>query len=225
MKVLLIEDDQQAATAIIAALAREEIIVAHVPDGAAGLSHAQTEDFDVLVVDRMLPKLDGLSLVKTLRDQQYQTPILFVSALAQIDDRVAGLEAGADDYLSKPFAMRELIARLHVLVRRKAPITQSLQIADLSVDLLSREVHRQGEMIDVQGREYDLLVFLLQHAGTIVTRQMLLKEIWQLDFDPQTNVIDVHISRLRGKIDKGFSPALLHTIRGQGYVMREAAHD
>ena len=198
--------------------------VDHVADGREGLLLANTEDYDVMVIDRMLPGLDGLDIVKSIRATGKATPGLILSALGEVTDRVDGLRAGGDDYLTKPFAFSELLARLDALVRRVRENPQStteLQVANLELNLLTRTARRAGKLIELQPREYRLLEFLMRHAGQIVTRTMLLEQVWDYHFDPQTNVIDVHISRLRGKIDKGFAQSLLHTVRGAGYVIRE----
>ena len=195
--------------------------VDHADNGKDGLFLATTESYDALVVDRMLPGVDGLTLIRTLRASNNKTPVLILSALGEVDDRVKGLKAGGDDYLVKPFAFSELLARLEALERRAksgsdAPSTV-LKAADLEMDLLRREVRRGGQSIDLQPREFQLLEFLLRHAGQVVTRTMLLEGVWDYHFDPQTNVIDVHVSRLRSKIDRGFDRPLLHTVRGVGY--------
>jgi len=223
MRVLIVEDDAEAAAYIVKAL-RESghgADVAH--DGETGLAMAREETYDVLVLDRMLPRLDGLSIVRTLRDEGVDVPVLILSALGEVDDRVKGLKSGGDDYLTKPFAFSELLARLEALGRRAQPEEQktTYRVGDLVLDRLSHRVARGGQTIQLQPREYRLLEFLMKHAGQVVTRTMLLEGVWDYHFDPQTNVIDVHISRLRGKIDKGFDRALLHTVRGAGYVMRD----
>ncbi len=222
MRVLVIEDDHDTAAYVVKGLKEQGHVADHAADGEAGLHLATGESYDVLVVDRMLPKLDGLSIIKSLRLANNQTPALILSALGEVDDRVQGLQAGGDDYLVKPFAFSELLARLEALVRRtdfEAPTT-ILQVADLEMDLLSRQVKRGGKIIELQPREFRLLEFLMRHSGQVVTRTMLLEKVWEYHFDPQTNVIDVHISRLRSKIDKEFSQPLLHTVRGAGYVLR-----
>ncbi|HEX5046339.1 MAG TPA: response regulator transcription factor [Gammaproteobacteria bacterium] len=221
MRVLVIEDDKDVASFIRNGLTQAGYNVDHADNGKDGLFLATTEDYDVLVVDRMLPGVDGLTLIRTLRASQDSTPVLILSALGEVDDRVKGLKAGGDDYLVKPFAFSELLARLEALDRRAkaggdAPDTV-LKAADLEMDLLRREVRRGGELIDLQPREFQLLEFLLRHAGQVVTRTMLLEGVWDYHFDPQTNVIDVHVSRLRSKIDRGFDRPLLHTVRGVGY--------
>jgi two-component system OmpR family response regulator len=222
MRVLVIEDDHDTASYVVKGLKEQGHVADHAADGQAGLHLASTESYDVLVVDRMLPQLDGLSIIKSLRFADNRTPALILSALGEVDDRVQGLKAGGDDYLVKPFAFSELLARLEALVRRtdvEAPTTK-LQVADLEMDLLSRQVKRGGKIIDLQPREFRLLEFLMRHSGQVVTRTMLLEKVWEYHFDPQTNVIDVHISRLRSKIDKEFPQPLLHTVRGAGYVLR-----
>ncbi|KQT14516.1 PhoB family transcriptional regulator [Methylobacterium sp. Leaf399] len=230
MRLLLIEDDPEA----LAYLAKAFREAGHVADGATdgldGYALAQGGDYDVLVVDRMLPKLDGLSLIRALREQAVTTPILILSALGQVDDRVKGLRAGGDDYLPKPYAFSELLARVEVLARRRtsgpgAAVATAYRIGDLELDRLSHRVARAGRDIALQPREFRLLEYMMQHAGQVVTRTMLLEHVWDYHFDPQTNVIDVHISRLRAKIDKDFERPLLHTIRGTGYVMRDAGTD
>ncbi len=231
MKILVIEDDVSAAAYMAKGLEESghAIDVAH--DGKNGLLFAATNDYDILVVDRMLPGLDGLGLVKTLRATGNTTPVLFLSALGQVDNRVEGLRAGGDDYLVKPYAFSELVARIEALTRRGTagdgePSVTTLRYADLTMDLLARRVERAGKRIDLQPREFKLLEVLLRHAGQVMTRTMLLEKVWDYRFDPQTNIIDVHISRLRQKIDKGHDTALIHTVRGAGYSLRvpETAH-
>lgn len=189
------------------------------PDGAVGLTSARAGGFDVLVVDRMMPGADGITVVETLRREGDQTPVLFLSALGEVEDRVNGLKAGGDDYLVKPYAFAELIARVEALSRRRetGSVSTVLKVGDLEMNLISREVRRAGQDIDLQPREFQLLEFLMRHAGQSITRTMLLEKVWEYHFDPQTNVIDVHISRLRAKIDKGFDHAMLQTVRGAGY--------
>jgi two-component system OmpR family response regulator len=218
---LVIEDDRDVASFIGRGLEQAGCNVDHADNGKDGLFLATTESYDALVVDRMLPGVDGLTLIRTLRASQNTTPVLILSALGEVDDRVKGLKAGGDDYLVKPFAFSELLARLEALDRRAksggdAPATV-LRVADLEMDLLRRDVRRGGESIELQPREFQLLEFLMRHAGQVVTRTMLLEGVWDYHFDPQTNVIDVHVSRLRSKIDRGFERPLLHTVRGVGY--------
>ena len=222
MRILIIEDDMETASYIKKGLEEAGHVVDHVDEGREGLLLATTEEYAALVIDRMLPHMDGLTIVKTIRASDINTPALILSALGEVDDRVQGLKAGGDDYLTKPFAFSELLARLEALVRRvevDAPATK-LQVGDLELDLLSREVKRGGKVLDLQPREFRLLEYLMRHHGQVVTRTMLLEKVWDYHFDPQTNIIDVHISRLRGKIDKGFEKNLLHTVRGAGYVLR-----
>lgn len=222
MRVLLIEDDAEAAAFLVKALKEAGHISDHAADGETGLSLAETQIHDVLIVDRMLPKLDGLSVISKLRADGVQTPVLILSALGAVDDRVKGLRAGGDDYLTKPYAFSELLARVEALARRSAPeeATTSYVVGELELDRLTHKVARSGQPILLQPREFRLLEYLMKHAGQVVTRTMLLENVWGYHFDPQTNVIDVHISRLRGKIDKEFDAPLLHTIRGVGYTIR-----
>jgi len=225
MRILLIEDDKQAATYLVKGLAESGYSIDHAADGEQGLDLALSEHYDVLVVDRMLPKRDGLSLIRMLRADGNTTPILVLSALGEVDDRVEGLRSGGDDYLIKPYAFSELLARLDALVRRRiATKTVSyLKVADLELNLLNHKVSRAGQLIRLQPMELRLLEFLLRHAGQVVTRTMLLEQVWDLHFDPQTNVVDTQISRLRSKIDKDFDKPLLHTLRGIGYKLDELA--
>ena len=223
MRILIIEDDQETAAYIVKGLKEAGHAVDHAADGQTGLQLGSAEPYDALVVDRMLPQLDGLSIIEELRGADINTPVLILSALGEVDDRVDGLKAGGDDYLAKPFAFSELLARLEALVRRaeiEAPVTR-LQVDGLEMDLLSRTVRRDGQEIELQPREFRLLEYLMRHSGQVVTRTMLLEKVWDYHFDPQTNVIDVHISRLRSKIDRNFDIPLLHTVRGAGYVLRE----
>ena len=219
MKILIVEDDQPAAEVMARGLLDAGHACTRCPDGLVGLEAARRGGFDVMIVDRMMPCLDGVGLVETLRRDGDETPVLFLSALGEIDDRVAGLRAGADDYLVKPYAFAELIARVEALSRRRetGSVLTYLRVGDLEMDLIGRKVQRAGREIDLQPREFQLLEFLMRHAGQAVTRTMLLEKVWEYHFDPQTNVIDVHISRLRSKIDKGFEHPMLETIRGAGY--------
>ena len=219
MRILIVEDDQEASAAMCRGLTEAGHSCITAPDGAYGLEEANKGDFDVYVVDRMMPRLDGVGMVETLRRQGDQTPVLFLSALGEVEDRVTGLQAGADDYLVKPYAFAELIARVEALARRRetGSVQTVLKVGDLEMNLISREVTRSGQEIDLQPREFQLLEFLMRHAGQSVTRTMLLEKVWEYHFDPQTNVIDVHISRLRSKIDKGFDRPMLQTVRGAGY--------
>ena len=222
MHVLIIEDDKDTASFVSKALSEAGHVVDVAHRGDAGLQLARAKDFDALVVDRMLPEKDGLTLIREYREGGGKSPALFLSALGEVDHRVEGLKAGGDDYLAKPFAPSELAARVEALGRRQssdAPITE-LKAGDLEMNLLSRKVSRSGKKIDLQPREFRLLEYLMRHAGQVVTRTMLLEKVWDYHFDPQTNVIDVHISRLRGKIDKDFDEPLLHTVRGAGYRLQ-----
>ncbi|PWC85771.1 XRE family transcriptional regulator [Azospirillum sp. TSH100] len=224
MKILVIEDDRQAASYLAKGLKEAGHVVDVANDGKDGLFLAGAEHYDVMIVDRMLPGRDGLSLVQVLRAAGNDTPVLFLSALGSVDDRVKGLKAGGDDYLTKPFAFSELLARIEVLVRRRGaaqPQTR-LSVGDLELDLLSRSVKRSGKPIDLLPREFSLLEYLMRNAGSVVTRTMMLENVWDYHFDPQTNVIDVHIARLRQKIDKDFPTPLIHTVRGAGYSLRAA---
>lgn len=219
MHILLIEDDIQAAEYIIKGLEKARYTCEHTASGGDGLALALQNNYALIIVDRMLPVMDGITIVKKLRDSGMRKPILFLSALGEVDERVIGLKAGADDYLAKPFAMSELIARIEALIRRDTQQSQvsEYQVANLHLDLLSREVSRDGQKIDLKPREFTLLAYLMQHHDQVVTRMMLLENVWDYHFDPQTNIIDVHVSRLRTKIDKPFDKPLLHTIRGAGY--------
>jgi two-component system, OmpR family, response regulator len=225
MKLLIIEDDGDAAAYIVKALSEAGHLADHAADGLLGYGMAQEGGYDVLVIDRMLPRMDGLSVIRSLRENGDVTPALILSALGQVDDRVKGLRAGGDDYLPKPYAFSELLARIEVLARRRSSQPQQEQtvyrVGNLELDRLSHKVMRGGREITVQPREFRLLEYLMRHAGHVVTRTMLLENVWDYHFDPQTNVIDVHVSRLRGKIDKGHDKPLIHTIRGAGYVVRE----
>ena len=223
MRVLIIEDDLEAATYIAKALRESGHAADHASDGETGLSMAREEAYDVLVIDRMLPRLDGLSIVRQLRAEGRDTPVLILSALGDVTDRVTGLKSGGDDYLTKPFAFSELLARVEALGRRVQPEEQktTYAVGDLVLDRLSHRVTRAGQSITLQPREFRLIEYFMKHAGQVVTRTMLLEGVWDYHFDPQTNVIDVHISRLRSKIDKNFDTPLLHTVRGSGYVIRE----
>lgn len=217
MHVLLVEDDNEQADFVIRGLAGGGHQVAHACDGRSGLAMARAESFDVLVLDRMLPQLDGLSLLRQLRAAAITTPVLILSALAEVDDRVEGLRAGGDDYLAKPFAIVELQARLEALVRRNAPVSRVLKIADLELDLGRHTVTRAGRRIELKPKELQLLTYLMQHADQVVTRSMLLEGVWGYHFDPSTNVIDVHISYLRAKLDAPGLTPIIHTVRGAGY--------
>jgi len=224
MRVLIIEDDHETASFLKKSLKENGHIANIANDGELGLQLARDENFDVLIVDRMLPKLDGLSAISTLRAEGDQTPVLILSALGDVDDRVTGLRAGGDDYLTKPYAYSELLARIEALARRSQPEESETRfvVGDLVLDRLSHKVTRSDETIVLQPREFRLLEYLMKNAGQVVTRTMLLESVWDYHFDPQTNVIDVHISRLRSKIDRNYEVPLLHTVRGAGYVIRDS---
>lgn len=221
MKILLLEDDPETADDIVQCLLEEGHNISVAVDGRTGLIDAAGEDWDLLIVDRLLPELDGIGVVRLLRGSGIQTPVLFLTALGGIDDRVAGLNAGGDDYLVKPFAFAELVARINALGRRprRAVSETSLKIADLEIDLLARTVRRSGGAIELQPREFRLLEYLMRHAGQVVTRTMLLENVWDMHFDPHTNVVESHISRLRGKIAADGKVELIHTVRGAGYCL------
>jgi two-component system, OmpR family, response regulator len=222
MRMLVVEDDIEAQRYLVNGLRESGHVVDDAADGETGLTLALSRPYDMAVIDRMLPKLDGLRLVQELREHGNAMPVLFLSALSEVDDRVKGLKAGGDDYLTKPYAFVELLARIDALMRRRQPsaVKTRLQVGDLELDLLTRQAKRGGVNIELQPREFRLLEYLMRHAGQVVTRTMLLESVWEYHFDPQTNVIDVHISRLRAKIDKGFDPPLLQTVRGAGYMIR-----
>ena len=219
MRVLVIEDDEKTADYVLKGLGESGVVADRAATGPDGLHMATGGQYDALIVDRMLPGLDGLSIVRALRAAQISVPVLILSALAHVDERVTGLRAGGDDYLTKPFAYSELHARLEALLRRPRALAQqtTLQVDDLTMDLLARKVSRAGCPIDLRPQEYKLLEYLMRHAGEVVTRTMLFEGVWDFHFDPQTNVVDVHISRLRQKVDKGFEKPLIHTHRGGGY--------
>ncbi len=223
MKILLIEDDKSVAEFIVKGLIEKNHVVDHCSDGKEGLFMATTEDYDVMIIDRMLPGIDGLTIIRTLRASKISASILILSAMADVEQRVEGLQSGADDYLVKPFSFSELHARVEILGRRNNPADNQvteLLVSDLRVDLISHKVTRADQNIDLLATEYRLLEYLMQHAGQVVSRTMLLEHVWDYHFDPQTNVIDVHMSRLRKKIDKQFNFPLIHTIRGSGYVIK-----
>lgn len=222
MKILVIEDDAETAAYIANGLKEHGHTVDLAATGRDGLFLAAGEPYDLMVVDRMLPELDGLSIVKTVRTAGIETPVLFLTALGGVDDRVTGLDAGGDDYLVKPFAFSELLARINALARRP-PVTSAetvLRVDGLEMDLLKRAVTRDGQTLDLQPREFRLLEYLMRHAGQVVTRTMLLEYVWDFHFDPHTNVVETHISRIRAKVDKPFDAALIHTVRGAGYCLR-----
>lgn len=221
MHVLIIEDDKEAARYVRKGLRESGHTVTVANNGDDGLMMARSGKFDVLVVDRMLPDMEGLEIIQTIRKEGLNTPALILSALSEVGHRVEGLQAGGDDYLTKPFAFAELLARLDALLRRSNPevAVTELTVGDLNLNLLTREVRRGETDIELQPREFSLLSYLMKHAGQVVTRTMLLENVWEYNFDPQTNVVDVHVSRLRGKIDKDFDVSLLETVRGAGYRM------
>ncbi len=223
MKILVVEDDAEAAAYLCKGLRESGHSVDHAADGERGLEMAISVPYDVLIVDRMLPRRDGLSLISAVRSEGKDCPILVLSAMGQVDDRVIGLRAGGDDYLAKPYAFSELLARVEALGRRRnsSPAQTTYRVGDLEMDRLSHRVTRAMSDIDLQPREFRLLEYLMRNAGQVVTRTMLLEHVWDYHFDPQTNVIDVHVSRLRSKIDKGFERPMLHTIRGSGYMLRD----
>ena len=224
MRILVIEDDREAANWLVRGLTESGHVADHAVDGEEGLSMATEGLHDVLIVDRMLPKRDGLDLIRALREEGIRTPVLILSALSDVDERVKGLRAGGDDYLGKPYAFAELLARVENLGNRKMdkPLETTLRVGDLEIDILTRTVTRAGKSIPLQPREFKLLEYLVRNAGHIVTRTMLLENVSEYHFDPQTNVIDVHLSRLRSKIDKGFDEPILQTVRGAGYMIRAA---
>jgi two-component system OmpR family response regulator len=223
MKLLVVEDDREGAAYLKRALSEAGHVVDLAVSGRDGLLLAAGEPYDVIVLDRMLPEVDGLAILRTIRASGVKTPVLLLTALGGIDDRVEGLDAGGDDYLVKPFAFAELLARVNALARR--PPTQDvrteLTVADLKLDLLKRTVTRGGQRIDLQAREFQLLEYLMRHADRVVTRTMLLESVWDFHFDPKTNIVETHMSRLRGKVDRGHAHELIHTVRGAGYVLRE----
>ncbi|MEO8925875.1 MAG: response regulator transcription factor [Caulobacteraceae bacterium] len=223
MKLLLVEDDAETAAYIKRALGEAGHTVDHAASGRDGLLLAAGETYDVIVLDRMLPGIDGLAILRTIRASKVGTPVLLLTAMGGIDDRVEGLEAGGDDYLVKPFAFAELLARVNALARRPPPqdTPTSLAVADLEMDLLKRSVTRGGERIELQPREFQLLEYLLRHAGRVVTRTMMLESVWDFHFDPKTNIVETHMSRLRAKLQRGGGAELIHTVRGAGYCLRE----
>ena len=225
MRILLIEDDQSVADFIIKGLTENNHVVDHQSDGKDGLFFATTESYDVMIIDRMLPGIEGLTIIRTLRASNIKTPVIILSALADVEQRVEGLQSGADDYLVKPFAFSELQARIEILAKRNTGSDGShqetqLELADLKIDLLTHKVSRANQDINLLATEYRLLEYLMRHAGQVVSRTMLFEHVWDYNFDPQTNVIDVHMSRLRKKIDKPFDRPLIHTVRGAGYVIK-----
>jgi len=222
MRVLVVEDDATIAAFITIGLKQAGFVVDQVADGAAGLALALTEPYAVAVIDLMLPQLDGLSLIEEIRRRQVNTPMLILSAKWSVDDRVKGLQTGGDDYLTKPFAFAELLARVQALIRRASGVTEPtrLKVADLTLDLLTREVTRAGERLELQPREFALLEYLMRNAGRVISKTLILSHVWDYHFDPQTNVVDVLVSRLRSKVDKDHSKKYIQTLRGVGYVLR-----
>ncbi|MFN8828612.1 MAG: response regulator transcription factor [Labrys sp. (in: a-proteobacteria)] len=225
MKILIVEDDREASAYLAKAFTESGHVADQAGNGLDGYALANDGSYDVIIADRMMPKLDGLAMIERLRAEGVETPVLILSALGAVDDRVKGLRAGGDDYLPKPYAFAELLARVEVLGRRRSGRGEDpvYRVGDLELDRLAHVVRRGGKTIDVQPREFRLLEYLMKHAGQVVTRTMLLENVWEYHFDPGTNVIDVHMSRLRGKLDKGFDRPLIHTIRGAGYVIRDGA--
>jgi len=223
MRILLVEDDQKIASFIIKGLKAEGFAVDHAADGENGLHLALTEPYDAGIIDIMLPRMDGLKLIENLRREKLKTPVIILSAKGDVDDRVKGLQIGADDYLTKPFAFSELLARLQALIRRSSDVSEptKLAVADISMNLISREVVRAGKKIELQPLEFSLLEYLLRNAGRVVSKTMIMEHVWDYYFDPQTNVVESRIYKLREKIDKGFSTRLIHTVRGVGYVLKE----
>lgn len=222
MRLLLIEDDTKIASFVMKGLSSAGFAVDHATDGEEGLDLGLSEPYDVIIVDLMLPKRDGLSVIEALRREKIKTPVIILSAKDSVDDRVKGLEIGSDDYLTKPFAFSELLARVQALMRRASGAVEStrLTVDDLSLDLVTRDVVRDGQKIELQPLEYSLLAYLMRNAGKVVSKTMIMEHVWHYNFDPQTNVVEARICRLRDKIDKGFPHKLLHTVRGVGYVLR-----
>jgi len=223
MRILLVEDDKKIASFVVKGLKAAGYAVDHVLDGENGLHRAMTESYDVGIIDIMLPRLDGLSLIKKMRLEGIQTPVIILSARGAVDDRVRGLEAGSDDYLTKPFAFSELLARVQALMRRASGQAEptSLHVGGLSMNLITREVMREGRRIELQPMEFSLLEYLMRNSGRVVSKTMIMEHVWDYHFDPQTNVVEARICRLRDKIDRDFAEKLIHTLRGVGYVLRE----
>jgi two-component system OmpR family response regulator len=223
MRILLVEDDLKIASFILKGLKAAGFAVDHAPDGEEGLGMALIEPYDTAIIDIMLPKLDGLTLIETMRYRNINTPVIILSAKRSIDDRIKGLQTGSDDYLTKPFAFSELLARVQALIRRASGASEptSLTVADLTMNLLTREVMRGGTKIELQPLEFSLLEYLMRNAGRVVSKTMIMEHVWNYNFDPQTNVVEARISRLRDKIDKEFGVKLIYTIRGAGYVLKE----
>ncbi len=224
MRILVVEDDEKIASFIVKGLQQAGMAVDRVSNGVEGLNFAAAENYDAAVVDIMLPRMDGLSMIRQMREKKIKTPVIILSARRSVDDRVTGLQSGGDDYLVKPFAFSELLARVQALIRRSSnmPETHVLVVGDLNLDLLSREVKRGEEPIELQPREFSLLEYLMRNAGRVVSKTMILEQVWNYSFDPQTNVVDVLVCRLRNKIDKEFDNKLIHTMRGVGYVLKKS---
>ena len=224
MRILVVEDDIKIASFIVKGLKAAGYAVDHALDGEAGLDMALTEPYDTIILDIMLPKRDGLSLIETMRKEKIRTPVIILSAKGSIDDRIKGLQTGSDDYMTKPFAFSELLARVQALIRRASGLSEptSLTVGDLSVNLLTREVTRGMKKIDLQPIEFSLLEYLMRHTGRVVSKTMIMEHVWNYNFDPQTNVVEARICRLRDKIDRDFSRKLIHTLRGVGYVLKES---
>ena len=222
MQVLVVEDDKKIASFLIQGLQQEGFAVDHAPNGEDGLNLGLAKHYDAAIIDIMLPKLDGLTLIEELRQRKINTPVIILSAKRSVDDRVRGLQKGSDDYLTKPFAFSELLARLQALIRRATGATEPTRLAvgDISVDFLTREVARGGKKIDLQPREFALLTYLMRNAGKVVTKTLIMEHIWDYSFDPQTNVVDVLVCRLRNKLDRDFEKKIIHTVRGVGYVLK-----
>jgi two-component system OmpR family response regulator len=225
MRLLLVEDDLKIASFVLKGLKESAFVVDHAADGEDGLYLALNEPYDAAIIDIMLPKLDGLSLIQEMRRQKVNTPVIILSARRTVDDRIKGLRTGSDDYLTKPFSFSELLARVQALIRRAsgASDSTSLAVGDLTMNLLTHEVKREGKKIELQPREFSLLEYLMRNRETVVSKTMILEHVWGYDFDPQTNVIEAHICKLRDKIDKNFGTKLIHTIRGAGYVLKKDA--
>jgi two-component system OmpR family response regulator len=223
MRILLVEDDQKIASFIIKGLKAEGFAADHAADGENGLHLALTEPYDAAIIDIMLPRMDGLKLIENMRREKLKTPVIILSAKGEVDDRIKGLQIGADDYLAKPFAFSELLARLRALIRRSSDVSEptKLTVADISMNLIAREVVRAGKKIELQPLEFSLLEYLLRNAGRVVSKTMIMEHVWDYYFDPQTNVVESRIYKLREKIDKGFPTRMIHTVRGVGYVLKE----
>jgi two-component system, OmpR family, response regulator len=223
MRVLLVEDDEGISSFVVKGLREAGFAVDLAIDGEEGLHLALTESYDVIIMDLMLPKMDGLTVIAKLREQKPNAPVMILSAKRSVDDRVKGLQTGSDDYLTKPFAFSELLARVNSLIRRAtgAPSPTKLEVADLVMDLLSREVFRSGTKIDLQPREFVLLEYLMRNAGRVVSKTMIMEHVWDLNFDPQTNIVEARMSKLRDKVDKDYENKLIHTVRGAGYILKE----